>query len=156
MDEMTPTQKWQKNNPWRRSYDGAKSRCAPNGAYYKRGTKFSMSVEEFKYLWFRDKAALMKRPSIDRIDSNGDYILSNCRFIELEQNRRRYWCKPVAQCDFKTGKIINKFATLWQAAIAMGVTPTEISRAAKGQRNIRRCKGFAWKFTALLTNPGGE
>jgi hypothetical protein len=35
-----------------------------------------------KYLWFRDKADLLKNPSIDRIDSTKDYTLDNCQYIE--------------------------------------------------------------------------
>jgi len=31
----------------------------------------------------------MKRPSIDRINSNGNYSLVNCRFIELSANARQ-------------------------------------------------------------------
>jgi hypothetical protein len=38
-------------------------------------------------LWFRDKAYLMRHPSIDRIDSNGNYELNNCQFIEMKRNR---------------------------------------------------------------------
>lgn len=48
-----------------------------------------MTVEDFKYLWFRDKAFEMKTPSIDRIDTKGDYIIENCRFIEFEINNNR-------------------------------------------------------------------
>lgn len=48
-----------------------------------------MTVEDFKFLWFRDRAYLMKKPSIDRINSNGHYELNNCRFIELIINQSR-------------------------------------------------------------------
>ena len=46
-----------------------------------------MSVDDFKTLWFRDKAYLMRQPSIDRLDSNKNYELSNCRYIETLENR---------------------------------------------------------------------
>lgn len=31
----------------------------------------------------------MKRPSIDRIDNDGNYEISNCQFIEFVENRRK-------------------------------------------------------------------
>lgn len=40
-------------------------------------------------LWERDRAWLLKRPSIDRIDPDGHYEVRNCRFIELSENSRR-------------------------------------------------------------------
>jgi hypothetical protein len=57
--------------------------------YGGKGVKCKMSLAQFDRLWERDKAYLLKRPSIDRIDSNGHYEVSNCRFIELSENVRR-------------------------------------------------------------------
>ena len=48
-----------------------------------------MIIEEFKKLWFRDKAYEMNRPSIDRIDPKGDYTYNNCRYLELSENISR-------------------------------------------------------------------
>lgn len=71
-----------------------RSRClTPNDNGYKyyggRGIKCLITAEQVKFLWERDKAHLLKQPSIDRIDPNGHYELSNCRFIELSENARR-------------------------------------------------------------------
>jgi hypothetical protein len=54
--------------------------------YYKHGIKLFMTPEDFKFLWFRDKAYALDRPSIDRIDPKGHYTLDNCRYIELLEN----------------------------------------------------------------------
>ena len=47
-----------------------------------------IALEEIIYLWVRDKAGSMIQPSIDRLDCAGDYTLENCRFIEMDENRR--------------------------------------------------------------------
>lgn len=80
------------NFPWKAHYKSAYARCNnPNHRGYKyyggRGIQLKMTIEEFKFLWFRDKAYLLKEPSIDRIDSNKNYEISNCKFIELKENQ---------------------------------------------------------------------
>ena len=54
--------------------------------YGGRGIKCLITEEELKELWFRDKAYLMTKPSIDREDNNGHYEFLNCSFIELSKN----------------------------------------------------------------------
>jgi len=73
--------------PWKEHYKNARSRCvSKNAKYYQKGIKFNMTMGDFKELWFRDKAWLLKRPSIDRKKNHIGYIKSNCRFIELSLN----------------------------------------------------------------------
>jgi len=85
--------KIRKNTPWLFCYYGAKQRCInPNTSkfhlYGGKGVKFLLSKRDVEYLWNRDLAFLQNRPSLDRKDSNGNYEISNCRFIELSENSR--------------------------------------------------------------------
>lgn len=75
-----------KKKPWVKTLKGILS------GLKKRNLKNSLTPEDLKYLWFRDKGYLMKRPSIDRIDNNGDYIFKNCRYLELSENIRKDRC----------------------------------------------------------------
>jgi len=79
-----------KKYPWLYSYYCAKYRCSGNGGYVKKNRKFLMTKEDFRTLWLRDKAYLMKTPSIDRINNDGDYDIKNCRYIEHIENVKRY------------------------------------------------------------------
>ena len=51
---------------------------------------------------------MMKRPSIDRIDSKGHYTLENCRYMELRDNVKRPY---TAHCHKhrRTHRVINDF-----------------------------------------------
>lgn len=80
-----------KENPWLQHYNGAHQRCTNKNhiryeRYGGRGIKFNMRVKDFKELWFRDKAYEMNKPSVDRINNDGNYELNNCRFIEHSLN----------------------------------------------------------------------
>src|SRR3990167_10397037 len=66
------TNRYEKNwiirKPWYQSYHSAASRVKyPSHHYYKKHLEFTMTVNDFRYLWFRDKAYKMEKPSIDRI-----------------------------------------------------------------------------------------
>ena len=79
--------------PWGKTLIYIKTRCNnPKASNYNqyggRGIKYLITKEELKFLWFRDKAYLMKRTSIDRIDSYGNYTLSNCRYREWLENSK--------------------------------------------------------------------
>ena len=85
------SRKWISKYPWLVSFYRARQRC--NNSKHKaykwygaKGIKFLLTKDEIKFLWFRDKAYLQKRPSIDRKNSNNNYELGNCRFIELVDN----------------------------------------------------------------------
>jgi hypothetical protein len=93
---------YRKKFPWIYTFDKIDQRCnnPKNDAYSYyggKGIKCLITINEIKTLWFRDKAFEMKRPTIDRQDSNGNYEFNNCRFIEKTENSKRafkeYWDK---------------------------------------------------------------
>jgi hypothetical protein len=79
--------KRKKEKPWLIAFYAAQDRAGDNQCY--ENIKFLMTKEDFKYLWERDNASNMKRPSIDRINPKDHYRTDNCRFVELHENRTR-------------------------------------------------------------------
>jgi hypothetical protein len=59
--------------------------------YGGRGIRTLLTIEDVQFLWNRDGAAQMKRPSIDRKNNDGDYTRENCRFIEHVTNIKNSW-----------------------------------------------------------------
>lgn len=67
----------------------ARSRCRSHPLYGGRGIKCLLTKDEIISLWIRDKAHLLKHPSIDRKDNDGNYEYGNCQFIEFGENTRK-------------------------------------------------------------------
>ena len=76
--------------------------------YGGRGIKNYLSLEDLEFLWQRDAARLMLRPSIDRVDINGHYTLENCRYIEFGENVRRRFIKQCIKCGETVSSGIRK------------------------------------------------
>ena len=86
---------YKNKHPWIKKFYTIHARCNnKNNHYYKKGIKNFLTVADLKFLWFRDKAWLLKNPSIDRIDGTKHYTLKNCRFIELSENHKRNFRNP--------------------------------------------------------------
>lgn len=123
----------------------ARYRCSQAGSpYFKKGIKFLMTKDDFKYLWFRDKAFKMKKPSIDRIDSSGNYELKNCQYIEHSENASKaYRTKlPVNQIDLN-GKLVKSHESVRSAMRFMGITHHGIYNCLINK--AKTCGGYLWK-----------
>ena len=73
-----------KNNPWSKTLNRIVTRV--RGKYRKLGIKNYLNSQDLKFLWFRDKAYLMQKPAIHRIDNTGDYTLENCKYMENSEH----------------------------------------------------------------------
>lgn len=112
--------KYFKNNPWMYHLELSRGRCK-NNPYYngENGRKVlnTLTRDQIKFIWFRDVAWNLKKPSINRINTEGCYSLDNCEFIELAVNQSianigRKWpnriCKPWSQERRNKHKITMK------------------------------------------------
>ena len=136
---------WKENNPWLTSWYNAKTRCeCKSHLQYKyyggKGIKFYLTIPENKELWFRDKAFLMGNPTIDRINSDKDYIFDNCRFIEFLQNVHSKKC---VQLD-KNGNIVCIHPSISAASRNTDIDYASIGKACRGK--YKQAGGFMWRF----------
>ena len=132
------TKRWRKKNPWFAYYSSARYRCnSPYGAYYGK-RKFLLTVEEIKKLWFRDKPWLLKQPSINRINNDGDYTFDNCNFIERFDN-----CHPIAVRRFDKGRV-RDFKSMRKGAMASGTCTINVSKVCRGIR--KTAGGYRWEI----------
>lgn len=139
--------------PWKNYVRYARSRCSDRkGRYFKRGIKCFLSFEEGKMLWFRDKAYLLKKPSIDRIDNNGNYEFNNCRFIEFSDNCKQgaLYGEPPNKKRVKqyNGNIfISEYPSAMEAGRKTGIDFTSILAVANKYYGHKTAGGYIWKFS---------
>lgn len=55
--------------------------------YGGRGIKCRITLDELETAYHRDRANQFDRPSVDRLDNDGDYCFGNIRWIEWIENR---------------------------------------------------------------------
>jgi len=152
-DRKNYDKKWKKNHPWCRHYWSAKQRCEGKTStsynwYGGRGIRVEFSIEDVKELWFRDKAFLLKSPSLDRINSDGNYTKENCRFIENKENLlmgSKKSSRPVMQKTLQ-GEVVNFFESIKEAWRKTGIQAIHISSCALGRPKRLTAGGFKWSF----------
>ena len=108
--------------------------------YYKRGIKNFLTLHQIKELWFRDKAYLLLKPSINRINPKENYTFKNCNFIEMKENRQH---KKVNQYSLG-GKLLRTFHSLSEAGRFVGLPPVCIWYACN--YHYRTARGYKWTY----------
>jgi len=140
------------NFPWKIVFNSIKQRCnnSKNNRYKYyggRGIKCLITAEELKELWYRDKAYLMEKPSIDRENNNKHYVYSNCRFIELGKNvaerNKRVCSKIVLQFD-KQNHLIKKWNSVSEASFKLNIHKSNISLCAN--KKAKTAGGYIWRY----------
>lgn len=113
--------------PWWSNYSNARWRCSNprNKNYYGKGIKFNLTLWQVGHLYYRDGADRMKRPSINRINSTGNYEFSNCNFLELSENSKSFLGKKHDQ------KFRNALIKYNKTRILSKTTKTKMSESAK-------------------------
>lgn len=158
---------WKATDPWVKTYyyilartknlhtSGKKRKDYKKMVEIYGNIKMLITKDELKYLWFRDKGFLMKHPSIDRVNSEGDYEISNCRYIENEYNSYRPKAAqkiPVIQCSI-SGDPIKEFDSMFDAVNSLGLPRSRISgisRAVYGK--LKTYHGYTWRLKMALQN----
>lgn len=136
--------------PFKRKLYGIRSRCNdPNFKLYgAKGIKCFLTEDDLKFIWFRDEAWKLEKPEIDRIDSDGNYILINCRYIEKVDNNPVKQ-RPILQYDLNM-KLVRKWTSAYRAIKEGGFDKGNVSRSLLNTN--RSVKGFYFKYV----NPIGD
>jgi hypothetical protein len=113
--------------------------------YGGKGIKNLLSLDDLKVLWARDNADLIKRPSIDRLNSNKDYCFDNCRFIEFNKNtqeRNKRFSKTILQFTLD-GNFIREWDSVSMASKRLKINISGISNAINFKN--KTAGGYLWK-----------
>jgi hypothetical protein len=81
---------YDKENPWANHFKAAKERIHGKKSKSYIGLPFTLTRNQVKQLWERDKANQLKEPSLDRIINKLGYTFENCRFVEMIINRKKH------------------------------------------------------------------
>lgn len=120
----------------------ARRRCESNPLYVIKGIKCDLSEDDMAFLWERDNASNLKKPSLDRIDNNGNYIRENCQFIEMVENAIKDKKKRVIQKKMD-GTVIAIHESYKAAGDAIKMSDSGIGMAVNGV--IKHFGGFLWE-----------
>jgi len=133
--------------PWAKFFNSILSRCTyKSHPYCKKGIKNYLTMDDVEFLWNRDKAWLLKRPSLDRKDSKGNYTLDNCRFIEWWDNVTSFKKpKPIKQMDLD-GRVIKVWRSISQAVRELNFNERNLYAVLNKTGIRKQLNGFTFEY----------
>lgn len=139
---------YRKKYPWKQTLLRIKKRCnnpkcKDYPRYGGRGIKCLITEEELEFLWNRDKAWLLEKPSIDRKNNDGNYTLDNCRYIEMVINAIKSSIKPILQYDLN-GNFIREWKSIKEACLFFNTAISNLSCCLTGRS--KTCRGYLWSY----------
>lgn len=145
---------WSNIPPWERTFVFIRERCRHNPFYRERGIKCHVSADDLKMAWLRDGADRMDRPSIDRINPNGNYTPKNIRYLEMSVNggRKRQNVFPRKALDRELHGIVRLIVYhaggQSAAATVMGVARATVAAWFHGIRTPKKVPPQAMEYYA--------
>ena len=138
-----------KKEPWHRILISINYRCYNKNSedyewYSSRNIKNNLTISDIKYLMERDDYRNLKYPTIDRINNNRDYELSNCEFIENIENCSKDKRKSVLQFNLE-GNFIKEWESQAEVSRQLGISQGNIGACCRNER--KQAGGFRWEFS---------
>jgi hypothetical protein len=147
---------WRSNHRWIGTYNEIRRRCENiHSEHYKyyggKGIKNLLTKDDLKILWFRDKAYLMKKPSISRRDHNKNYTVRNSFYEELSDNCRKVQLgKPRSEATKEKLRLFNTGRKLTEAhKLKIGESQKGRIFSIEHRQHLREAGKLAWKKRKL-------
>lgn len=141
MDKKEYLKQYYRKKPWAKTQNWINSRCCDkNSKYYKKGIKNFLSLDDLKYLWKRDRAYQMKKPTIHRINNDGNYTLDNCKYLEFTEH---FNVRPIKQLS-KDGRLIKIWNSIGEAARCLSLDYSNILGVINKYQYKKTVGGFRW------------
>ncbi len=118
-------------------------RCNNRKTYIEKDIENHLTEKDVKFLMKRDNYYSLKNPSIDRKNNNENYILENCKFIELIENSCKDKRKIIFQYDLD-GSFIKEWISLIQIEKELKIFHSGISKCANKKQLT--AGGFKWRY----------
>ncbi len=133
--------------PWKYTLKRIRTRCNnPNSKDYPkyggRDIKCEITSEDLEFLWLRDNASKMKKPTIDRMNNDKNYTIDNCQYIENYINAGKDKYIKINQYNLK-GIFIKSWNSQEEIVKVLNIPQPCISEAINGKQ--KTSGGFIWK-----------